>query len=224
MALSDDSLSRNVQMGRKITAEDYAQLKSRIRGWPWPERVAIAAAAAQRLLNHNQGLPHTDRDRLAASLGVHLTALWNTLLSGNRAVDPVLKKLFVKLSSKLTDYDTEKDQQPPDDDHAIAAVTYALREYCYRDGRYPTAASGRLIDAAAQLVRTAAEISGQDLMSDKVQAREDLFARREFDRVLSIANTIELQGITSKSIERLQRLCASGALGTPWRGIRRAES
>jgi hypothetical protein len=211
-------------MGKKITREDYAQLDSRIRGWPWPQRVAIAAAAAQRLLNHNQGLEVTDRDRLAVGLDVPLIRLWNTLLAGNRAVDPILKKLFVKLYSKLTDYDAEKDQQPLDDDNASAAVTYALREYCYRDGRYPSAAPCRLIDAAARLVQTGAHISGQDLMSDKVQAREDLFARREFERILSMANIIELQGITSKSIERLRRLCASGALGTPWRGTRVRET
>jgi YD repeat-containing protein len=215
---------KDVEMGKKITLEDYAQLDSRIRGWPWPERVAISAAAAQRLLNHSQGLPLTDRDRLAAGLDVHLTKLWNTLLSGNSTVDPMLKKLYVKLRSKLTDYDTETDQQPADDDNASAAVAYALREYCYRDGRYPSAAPGRLIDAAAQLVQTAAEIAGEDLMSDNVRARKNLFARREFDRVLAMANIIELQGITAKSIERLQRLCASGALGTPWRGARGAKS
>ena len=207
-------------MAKKIRLEDYEQLESRIRGWPWPERVAIAAAAAQRLLIHNQSLPLKARDRLATGLGVHLTRLWTTLLSGNRAVDPILKKAFAKLDAKLNDYDPDQDQDI-DDDNAIAAVHYALREYCLRDGRYPSAAPGRLVDSAAQVVRNIAEISRQDLMSDKVQALKDLFVRREFDRILSMANIIELQGITPKSIESLRRLCDSGALGTPWRGSRR---
>ena len=210
-------------MAKKITLEDYEQLESRIRGWPWPERVAIAAAAAQRLLIHYQGLPLKYRNRLAAGLGVHLTRLWTTLLSGNRAVDPILKKAFAKLDAKLNDYDPDQDQDIDDDiddDNAIPAVHYALREYCLRDGRYPSAAPHRLLGEAARLVRNMAGMSGQDLMSDKVQAREDLFTRREFDRILSMANIIELQGITPKSIESLRRLCDSGALGTPWRGSR----
>ncbi|HLK66428.1 MAG TPA: hypothetical protein VKU19_23500 [Bryobacteraceae bacterium] len=212
------------KLGKKVTVEDYAQLKSRIQGWPWPQRVALAAAIAHRLLNHNQGLPLKDQDRLATGLDVHLTTLWNTLLSGNKAVDTRLKKLYVKLYAKLTDYDAEKDQQPPDDNNPTAAFTYALREYCYRDGKYPLAAPSCLMETAVQPVGTWAEMSGLDLMSDKVQARMDLFARREFDRVLSMASIIEVQGITAKSTERLRRLSARGAVGTPWRGTRGAKS
>jgi hypothetical protein len=56
--------------------------------------------------------------------------------------------------------------------------------------------------------------------SDKVRARRDLFARREFDRVLSMASIIEGHGITPESVQCLRDLCAADGLGTAWTGTK----
>ena len=191
----------------------YRQLADRIRALPESARAAIAVVSAQRLMNHHLSLSAADRDPLIVALAPDLDKLWEALSSPSSKSDVALRKLLKKRGSEPFAGQFGKSPWPRGDDHPFAAAINALEAYCLRDARSAAGAAMRLIDAAGDMAEPISMSLGEDLMSDKAEARREAFARPEFNRVIAAAGIMEREGVTRGSLNKLQGIFADGELG-----------
>jgi hypothetical protein len=125
--------------------------------------------------------------------------------------DAALQKLLKKRRSEPYASQIGKNNWQRGDDHPFAAARSALDTYC--NGGYRTGAVMRLIDAARDMALAISESLGEDLTSDKAEARGEALARPEFNRVTSAVSILEREGVTTKSLDKLRKIFAGAGLG-----------
>jgi hypothetical protein len=164
-------------------------------------------------MSHHLGLPLADRDPFIVALAPGLDILWGALLAPSSKADAAIRKLLKKHSVEPYAGQIGKNGWPRGDDHPFAAAMNALEAYSLRDAESGVSGAMRLIDAAGDMAGPVSESLGEDLMSDKAEARREAFARPEHNRVTAAAGIMEQEGVTERSLEKLRKIFADGELG-----------
>jgi hypothetical protein len=194
---------------RQAAFDEWKTIASRIMALSGRSAVAIAAGAAQRLMDKHLSLPEDQRNTFIIGWIPVLALLWQSQPGDSTEVDRALRDRMQQYLSGPYSHHLADEALPGSDENAAAAAIYATEAYCNQSATSACAAAQRLVDAAAQ---AADELSDDDLMSAEAEARRVRFERVEIRRLNAAVAVLEREGITEASLRELRGIFALKAV------------
>jgi hypothetical protein len=188
--------------GRQAIARQCRDITNRINALPESARVAIAVAAAQRLMDAQISASEEQRSEFAVGWAPSLSLIWQQLVTPSVEADKVLRDRLKAYYSGPYSYKLGDEALPGADEDVAAAAIYANEAYCLHSAKSAACGALSLVEAACL---KADELNG-DLMSPEAEAREVLFEQKEIDRLTAALVVLEREGATQASLEELRRI------------------
>lgn len=174
----------------------------RIEGLPDGARVAIAASAAQRLMDDHLNEPEERRRQFTVGWAPALSLIWQLVLAPNPEADKALRSQLEGYYSGPYCHELGDDALPGADEDAAAAAIYAVEAYCRRKAKSAASSVLRMVNAADRRVEALLE----DPMSHEAEERRVQAEQEELDRISAGLEILEQEGVTQASIKELRKI------------------
>jgi hypothetical protein len=189
---------------RQAARREWKTLSDHIMALPESAAVAVAAGAAQRLMDEHLKLPEENRDAFILGWRPVLDLLWKLLSGASPDADKALRERMEQYFSGPYSYHLADKALPGSDENAAAAAIYAAEAYCNQSASSACAAAQRLVDAASQN----ADRLSDDPMSTEAKAMRIRFERGEIRRLGEAVAVLEGRGVTEGSLGELHAILA----------------
>ena len=197
-------LSDITRVSETSISNQFENLERRIFALPRTERSALAASAANWLIQEHLSLPEERLDGFVTGWAPIVHLLWQAIIRPSTQVNEALNGKLREYYTGPYCHELGDDAIAGADEDAAAAAKYATEAYCTGNPKAAGSAAIRLLTAAEVRATEIATGHGEDWMSERAEERIVSYQQTEIDHLNKVLTALEQAGVNETTLMLLQ--------------------